>query len=143
MGYKWSEFKLEPQIIERKIMINDTLEVAVRGYLPIGDKIDLINYVINHAYCNPIYPEYEAIREEVFFSIALVNKYTDIEFSEEDLQAPYSLYDVLETNYIIDKVIGAIPKEEFNYLQTLLRETIRKRKEREKGGTIYETSIVK
>ncbi|MBO7536589.1 MAG: hypothetical protein J6T34_05590, partial [Bacilli bacterium] len=61
---------------------------------------------------------------DIIFHTYLVIKYTDIEFSEEDLDDIFALYDKLETNGIINEVLIAIPSEEYTILKDALEELV-------------------
>lgn len=82
----------------------------VHSYLPIRDKIDLIDIAIQHAETER---EYDPVRLEMYFNLYLVMMYTDIDLTEEDRSDLYELYDKLESNGMIDDVIAAMDENEY------------------------------
>lgn len=92
-------------------------QIEVKKYLPISDKNDLITISLQKAEENGYYNE---VLLDVYFHLNIVYLYTDIDFSAEDREDELALYDMLETNNIIDIVISNIGEEEYNNLRELL-----------------------
>ena len=118
---KYSELNLrEPEVEKRQIKLDGDINLDVRTYLPIDAKSDLITWAINLALDDNtgcISP----IRFEVCFTIAVVKWYADIEIDEG---TPLSkVYDMFELNDISNKVMGAIPVEEIDFLRDLAKDT--------------------
>jgi len=67
------------------------------------------------------------IKLEMYFNLFVIYMYTDLVFTDEEKENPAELYDVLQSNNIIDKVIGAIGYD-YEILVEFL-ETMRKTKE--------------
>lgn len=91
----------------------------VHSYLPIRDKIDLIDIAIQHAETER---EYDPVRLEMYFNLYLVMMYTDIDLTEEDRSDLYELYDKLESNGMIDDVIAAMDENEYQNLKQMMEE---------------------
>lgn len=87
----------------KTININDC-EVEVKTYLPIEDKMSLIELVVQesmeYGFINPL-------RLEKWFNLYFVYKYTNISFSDAQRKDENALYDILEKNEVFDKVIQA------------------------------------
>lgn len=114
--------KLNLKKVEDKfstIKINEQ-EVMVRQFLPIAVKGDLVASVINKLDTKIKKP----IEIEVFTGIALVEFYTNINFTEKQKEDPTKLYDTLEYNDVINEVIAAIPEYEYKSLMDYLEESI-------------------
>ena len=92
-------------------------EINVKEYLPASDKIDLIQIALQKSEEDGIYNE---IKLDMYFHLNLIYLYTDIEFSIEDREDEMQLYDILESNDIINQVIACIPEEEYNSLKEYL-----------------------
>ena len=96
--------------------------IEVRQYLPVNDKLQLIGNVIEYAhdiernFANPL-------KSEVYFAIEVIRAYTNITFTEKQLEEPQKLYDALESNGIIDAIFDAIPEKEMIVLRENLAET--------------------
>ena len=99
--------------------VND-FEFEVKKYLPMEDKIDLIQIALQKAEEDGIYNE---MLLEVFFNLNIIYLYTDIEIPEEMREDELKLYDLLNSNDIIDCTIAFMDKEEYeellNYLTTM------------------------
>lgn len=100
-------------------IINDK-EVKVFEYLPIEDKMDLINITLQNSEENGFY---NPMKIEMYFNLYLVEMYTDLEFTEEEKLNPYETYNKLESNNVIISVIGAMTDEEYSFLQEFLKQT--------------------
>lgn len=98
----------------KTVKIND-LDIEVKQYLPVNDKLILISNVINAAaaqgesFRNPV-------KIDVFGSLEIVYNYTNLIFTDKQKEDPGKLYDLLEQNGILNKIIEAIPEEEYNFL---------------------------
>ena len=66
---------------------------------------------------------YNPLKIEVFFHLNLIYLYTNINFTDKQKENPEKLYDILQSNKIIDAVVEAIPREEFCDLYDTLCET--------------------
>lgn len=95
------------------------LEVNVKKYLPISDKIDLIQIALQKAEEDGIYNE---MKLDMYFHLNIIYLYTDIEFTDEDKEDEMALYDILESNDIIDEILGALEDDEYNILKEYLIE---------------------
>lgn len=89
------------------------LDIEVLQYLPIQDKIDLIEITLQKAERNGVYND---MRLEMYFNLYLIFLYTDLVFTDEEKADEFTLYNELESNDIISKVIATIPAEEYDNL---------------------------
>lgn len=106
------EFELSNEITAKTQKIGQK-EFSIQTYLPISDKIDLIQIALQKAEEDGIYNE---LKLDAYFHLNIVYLYTDIEFSEEDRKDELVLYDILEQNHVIDMVVSTIGEKEYNYL---------------------------
>lgn len=104
------KLKIESSIVP--IIINNT-EIEVKQYLPIEDKIDLVQIALQNAEENGIYND---LKLDMYFTLYLIYMYTNINFTEKQKEDEYKLYDILESNGVIDAVIAAIPETEYDNL---------------------------
>ena len=111
---KYSDLNLH---INQDIIIagKDDTEIEVLSYLPIEDKIDLIDIVLQNSLENGLYNE---LKIDMYFNLYLIYMYTNLEFTDEERADEYKLYNELESNGIITSVIGAIEEYDtlFHYL---------------------------
>lgn len=109
----FSKLALKKQDEVKTIKIGD-IDIEVKQYLPIMDKLLLITRVINEAaddnnFVNPV-------KNELFGALEIVMTYTNISFTDKQKEDPAKLYDILEQNDIIDLVSAAIPPEEYSFI---------------------------
>ena len=98
---------------DTKIITINGVEIEVFQYLPILEKYKLVNLTLSECLENNVY---NPIKAEVFFNLNLIFNYTTLVFSAEELLDAYTLFDELEQNKVIEKVIAAIPETEYKYL---------------------------
>lgn len=89
-------------------------KVLIKQYLPAEDKNSILENVMQQADQGTILNTYNL---DVLFHLYLVLKYTDIDFSLADRDDMLKLYDILESNKVIDMVISAIPEDEYTTLR--------------------------
>ena len=88
--------------------------IEVKQYISVNDKLKLISNIINntvdeHSFCNPV-------KVKVYLLIGIVENYTNISFTEKQKEDIVKLYDLIQSNGLFDKILTAIPEEEFNDL---------------------------
>lgn len=91
------------------ITINDK-EVEVIQYLPIEDKNNLCEIALHSAAAGTIFNPMIA---EAYFNTYIVIEYTNINFTDNQKADILKLYDILESNDVINQVIKAIPEREY------------------------------
>jgi len=93
-------------------------DIEVRKYLPVEDKIDLIEIALQKSEENGIYNE---MKLAMYFNLYIIYMYTDLEFTDEEKADEYKLYNELESNNIIISVLGALDEYEelFHYLNIM------------------------
>jgi hypothetical protein len=99
--------KVDPRIIK----IGEQ-EVEVIQYLPVNDKLALVERVLNltiddTGFLNPV-------RLEVYAILEIVKTYTNISITDKMLENAPSTYDLLMINEVLDHVIAAIPEDEYD-----------------------------
>ena len=116
---KYSDLKLKRKDNVGIAIVNDK-EIKVLQYLPISDKIDLIQIALQKSLENGIYND---LKLDMYFNLYIVYMYTDLEFTDEEKADEFKLYDELQSNDVILSVIGAMDEDEYNsllnYLQTI------------------------
>ncbi len=109
---KYSDLGLRKKDNVKIVKIGEA-EIQVLQYLPIEDKIDLIDIALQNAKENGIYDE---MKLDMYFNLYLVFMYTNLEFSDEERADLAKLYDELESNGIFLDIIEAIDQDEYNNL---------------------------
>ena len=95
--------------------------IQVKSYLPISDKMDVVQITIQKA-DNGRYIDQLAL--DMFFELNLVYSYSNIEVTQEDRDDQFALYDRWAQDGTINTVISAIPDEEYNKLREAVDATI-------------------
>ena len=98
------------------------LEVEVKQYLPVAEKLELIANVLNNSaddnnFANPV-------KTYVLSHLEIIYAYTNLSFTDKQKEDPAKLYDILETNGIIDSIILAMPPAEYDNLIEDITSTI-------------------
>ena len=95
----------------------NALQVKVLQYLPISDKIDIVQIALQKSEQSGVYNE---LLLDMYFHLHIIFCYTDLEFSDEDLSDLMALYDRLESNGFINEIIEAMDEDEYKNLRDYL-----------------------
>ena len=85
--------------------------IEIKQYLPVNKKLELISNVINlsaddNNFANPL-------KVDIFTTLEIIFNYADITFTEKQKEDPAKLYDILVSTGLAEKIINAIPEEEY------------------------------
>ena len=121
MATTYSKLGLKKKDAVETITINGQ-DVTVKQYLPIGDKLKIIENVLTNSaddnnFANPV-------KVEVYFNLELIYNYTNISFTEKQKEDVTKIYDLFESNGVFSQVISAMPVEEYQLLYDWTQETI-------------------
>ena len=95
-------------------------EIHVLKYLPIEDKIDLIDMALaNSKEVNGLYND---LKLEQFFNLYIIYYYTNLTFTEKHKEDESKLYDLMQANELIINVLGAMDEDEYDFLRSELDE---------------------
>lgn len=97
-------------------------EFEVRTYLPFEDKAELVSKIVNNSldnnnFCNPM-------RVELFTAIAVVEAYTNLNFTAKQKEDPFKLYDLLYSSGILQMIVNALGEEWYliqRYTETVIK----------------------
>ena len=117
---KYSELGLATRTEEKKVKLNNGATIFVKQYLPIMDKLSLIDIALQNSLNAEGY--YDPMVLDFMFNTYVVFCYTDIEFTDEEKAEIGKIYDELLSNGIMDQILNAIPKEEYDELFGYLEE---------------------
>lgn len=82
----------------------------IKRYLPIKDKIELVQNVINQSVDENGF--YNPMRVDLFLTLEFVYAYTNLSFTDKMKEDPFKLYDLLvSTGIILDVINGTDEKE--------------------------------
>lgn len=96
--------------------------IEVKQYLPVEEKLELITNVLelshdSNNFSNPI-------KVQVYTALEMIDKYTNISFTEKQKENPTKLYDLLNGNGLLEKIIEVIPQIEYDELIHGIYDTI-------------------
>ena len=118
---EFKELNLSFKSNEHEITIGDK-KIKVKNRISSKDIEDLISITIQDS----IEPTgiINLIKTEINFSINLLLMYTDLEFTGGELEDVNSLYDILDSNDILNQVIMNIDEIEYKFITDMLNDTI-------------------
>lgn len=113
------DLKKNQEVVE--LQVDDDVVVEVKQYLPINDKLELVSSVVNTAVEDGNIVNYG--RLDVLFAINIIKSYTNISFTEKQLEDVAKLYDLLVSSGFYETVKNIIPKSETEYIYNLIYKT--------------------
>lgn len=114
----FASLKLKTKDEIKTININEK-EIEIKQYLPAEDKYDLIMISLQQSKENGIYNDFKL---DMFLHLNLVFMYTNLTFTDKQRENLPGLYDILETNGIIDLVVKNIPEDELSNIYAAISE---------------------
>ena len=115
----FTSLKLKMKEEVKTIDFNES-KIEVKQYLPIRDKIDLVDITLQKSREDRLY---NPLKVNMYFHLNLIYLYTNISFTEKQRDDEEKLYDLLDSNGLIDLIVSNIPELEYN---DLLNKTIEK-----------------
>lgn len=97
-----------------EILVDDQ-KVLVEQYLPLEEKVNLITSVIEQS-GNGEEGFFNIVKLEAYFIIEMIRAYTNISFTEKQLEDTTKLYDAIRLNDVWAAVADAIPQSERDYI---------------------------
>lgn len=95
-------------------------EIKISDYLPIDEKIALIDIALQKSmYNGMVHP----LRLKKYYELGLVYMYSDIIFTEEDKADEAKIYDELYTSGLLNEIIKNINGKEIILLKDMLNNT--------------------
>lgn len=109
----FSKLSLKEKKDTMTLIIGDN-EVEVKQYLPLNDKLALIENVLNQAKDDNRFPV--SIKLSAFAALEILFNYTNISFTDKQKEDLVKLYDIFASNGIFDMIYQHIPPQEFGFL---------------------------
>lgn len=109
----FSKLNLKKKEEIKTITFNEQV-IEIKQYLPIQDKLDVIFNAISktedeNRFFNPV-------KLECYCTLEIIYAYTNIKFTDKQLEDEAKLFDLMEENGLIDAIFSAIPEEETNFI---------------------------
>lgn len=89
--------------------------ISVVQYLPLEKKLAIMQNIIEQAGNNEE-GFYNIVKLTVFYTIEMLRAYTNISFTEKQLEEPQKLYDIIVLNNIWETVKDSISEKERDYI---------------------------
>ena len=109
MSINFDDLKLSFQDKSKNVIINGQ-KIEIKQYLPVQDKVNLIQIILQQGLVNDMYDE--TILEALFY-VYTIMYYTDLEFTDEQKKNPLDIYDTLMSNDVLNVILSGIPEDEF------------------------------
>ena len=123
MKMTFTKLGLKAKKITTNCPLTDDITLEIRNYLPVDEKAEFIQFIVNHA-LDDMTGCFSPVRIEVYFSIAVCNWYANITFTEKQMTEVSKTYDLLEENGVIDQIISTIPEDEIEFMKELVNDTV-------------------
>jgi|GEM_PF-2750785 len=98
------------------------MEIEVKQYLPVNEKLELISSVINNSTDDMNF--YNVGKLEIFLTLEIMYHYTNINFTDTQKKDVCKLYDTIVSSGLYQEVIERLPKGEYDYLKNTLMDTV-------------------
>ena len=112
MKVSFANLKLKIDTSVKEFDFNGS-KIEVKQYLPISDKNDLIHITLQKSEEDGIYND---VALEMYFNLNIIYLYSNISFTDKQREDEAKLYDQLQSNGLIDKVIENMNQDEYKNL---------------------------
>lgn len=119
----FSKLGLKAKKETTSLKLTDDVILEIRDYLPIDEKSEFIQFIVNHA-LDQMTGCFSPVRVEVYFSVAVCKWYANIAFTDKQMMDISKTYDLLEENGVIDQIISTIPEDEIEFMKELVNDTV-------------------
>ncbi len=97
-------------------------DIEIKQYLPANEKLEMIGSIINQS--ADALKFYNVGKLEIFKTIELIKHYTNINFTDKQLEDTPKLYDLLVSSNLADEIISNIPEAEITWIDDVLMDTV-------------------
>lgn len=97
--------------------------IEVKKYLPMQEKMEMVADIINQAADENRF--YNPMKLDVFLIIEMVDRYTNLSFTDKQKEDPAKLYDQLTSSGLVELVLGAIGDSEWFSITSHLEDTVK------------------
>lgn len=109
----FSKLGLKKKEEVKKIIFNEQ-EIEIKQYLPIQDKLNVMFNAISktedeNRFFNPV-------KLECYCTLEIIYAYTNIKFTDKQLEDEGKLFDLMEENDLINLIFSAIPEDETDFI---------------------------
>lgn len=109
-----------------KIVNFNNAAIEVKQYLPIQEKIDLIESVVNGVDSEAVgYKFVNYMQMEILSTIGFIKYYTNLSFTDKQTEDIYKFYDNLVGSGLSATILEAIPDEEYSFIMSQIENILR------------------
>lgn len=105
----YSSLKLKLNNEIKEIDFNGN-KIEVKQFLPIQDQIDLIDITLQKSKEENLY---NPLKVNMYFHLNLIYLYTNLSFTDKQREDEEKIYDILDSNGLIDEVVKAISERQY------------------------------
>lgn len=116
----YSSLKLKINKEVKSFQFDDSV-IEVLQYLPVEDKMDLIDITIQKGMTNS---GYNPIKLDMYFHLNLLYLVTNITFTEKQREDEWKLYDTIRSSGLLEECLKNINANEYNELYGYLQEMV-------------------
>lgn len=103
------------------LQINDEISIEIKQYLPVGEKLKMISEIVNLSQGDSNIVNYGKI--DIFTLLGIITYYTNINFTEKQMEDPAKLYDLFVGNGLSIDILKAIPRSEIDFISNVVERT--------------------
>lgn len=116
------------------ITINiNNIDITVKQYLPLDEKMELVQRVLNRAVDETGF--FSPMRLDVILELEIIRTYTDINITDKMMDTPGKVYDQIENNGIWRDILATLPQTEYHALHQAVNDCAA-------AITSYQTSLL-
>ncbi len=105
-----------------KTLAFNGIEIEIIQYLSIQEKLQIMQNVIIQSMTEYNYAN--LVQVEVFTYLEIIQKYTNIKFTEKQLQDPAKLYDLIKSSNLLTEICNKIPTSEIEEIKSGVNKSI-------------------
>ena len=99
---------------DKKVIQFNGQEIEIEQYLPVSKKLEVIGEIINN--CAEDQKYYNIGKFEVYSAIAIIEAYTNINFTDKQKEDVCKLYDLFISSELYNTITDAIPMGEIDFI---------------------------
>jgi hypothetical protein len=98
--------------------------IEVKQYLPINDKATIVATILNYTLNNGENRFPNPLQVEVFTILQIIEKYTNITFTEKQKEDPAKLYDLITSSGLWELIESSLDTKDYGLLLKYIKESI-------------------
>ena len=99
--------------------------IEVKQYLPINDKATLVAQILNYTLNNGENRFANPLQIEVMTLLGIIEKYTNINFTEKQKEDPAKLYDLIVSSGLWGNILNSLDNDDYEVLLHYIDEAIK------------------